>query len=140
MYLREINIIYITFTLPNGGQTKARPKNWVRYMNTSSLWCRNQFISCCCHLFVNFLGLGVYTTDISNRDLWVYTRQFKQAMITLHGMAEHRFCNVYNYQCLKLPMFDNSIVCGWCLRFQHLTLPCYNSKKNVDSICAISYK
>ena len=29
----------------------------------------------------------------------------QQAMITLQGMAERRFSNVYNYQCLKKVLF-----------------------------------
>ena len=38
----------------------------------------------------------------------------KQAMITLWGMAEHRFSNVYNYQCLM-----------WILTFPLIPFPSY---------------
>ena len=30
------------------------------------------------------------------------TLKVKQAMVTLRGVAEHKFSNVYNYQCLTL--------------------------------------
>ena len=45
----------------------------------------------------------------------------KQAMITLWGMAEHRFGNVYNYQCLTkvLHLFI------WILTFPLIPFPSY---------------
>ena len=52
----------------------------------------------------------------------------QQAMITLRGMAEHRFNNVYNYQCLM-----------WILTFPLIPFPSYLLYKNIGSICAISF-
>ena len=53
-------------------------------------------------LFKQALG-EIVSTDLTEKIKQVYF-VLKQAMITLGGMAEHRFTNVYNYQCCLLVM------------------------------------
>ena len=54
--------------------------------------------------------------------------KIEQAKITLRGMAEHRFSNVYNYQCL-------TIVFTWILIFPLTPFPYYLLSSSYIAIC-----